>query len=178
MNVRRNPTPSPVRTGLPLIVPHYGDVEDKLAEAKEAAADALEDAEDALVQAEEFAAEGLGKITDVRMHRRALYMIGAPLIVYVGLTNDRFPMLGKLTALLGVFIGLRNYQAESQIEAAEVAAVDELSGYGRPPAYRGYRYHPHRDARRCFPAKWVNGKPRCPRGARLRMRGGRKVCCR
>ena len=179
MYVRRNSKPSLIRTGIPLIQPYYGAAEEQIAEIQAAASDAIEDATAAMERAEDVATEAVQTVTDNRMHRRAIYMVGAPIIIYVGLTSEKHPKLGKLAALFGMFIGLRNYRAESVDIGADAAELDlpDLSGYGRPPAYKGYRYHPNR-YQRCSPPKWRDGKPRCPRGSRLRVRRGRKVCCR
>lgn len=59
-------------------------------------------------------------------HRKAVYMIGAPLIVYVGLTNTKHKGLGLLSALAGLYIGVKNYQDEKDSQQAAAS----LGGYG------------------------------------------------
>jgi hypothetical protein len=50
-------------------------------------------------------------------HRKFLYMVGAPVIVYAGLTNKSNKTIGMLSALVGAYIGIKNYQDEQAEKA-------------------------------------------------------------
>ena len=60
-------------------------------------------------------------------HRKFLYMVGAPVIVYAGLTNKTNKTLGLLSALVGAYVGIKNYQDEQ----AEKAQLNNLGQFGR-----------------------------------------------
>jgi hypothetical protein len=51
-------------------------------------------------------------------HRKFLYMVGAPVIVYAGLTNKSNKTLGLLSALVGAYVGIKNYQDEQHSKMA------------------------------------------------------------
>jgi hypothetical protein len=48
-------------------------------------------------------------------HRKALYMVGAPVAVYTGMKQGG--LLGLATALFGAYVGVKNYQDEKADEA-------------------------------------------------------------
>ncbi len=47
-------------------------------------------------------------------HRQFLYMVGAPAVVVAGLTNRRYPILGLFAALVGAYVGMKNYQEHQE----------------------------------------------------------------
>ena len=170
---RRNPA-SLVRSGIPLISPYYGDAHDQIEQLEEAADEAIADAEEAIVYAEEQISEGVDVVSNIQTHRKMLYMVGAPIIIIAGLTNKERPLLGKLAAAFGLIVGLRNYKAHALDEGAMAAASEGLGyagGHFSKPSYIWAK-------RRCCPVKAHGGKHACPPGYRLRIRKGRKVCCR
>lgn len=165
MNVNRRNPASLSRPGIPLISPEFGSVEDEVMEIKEQAALALEDAELAMDRVESAIVEKVDVATSVQNHRKFLYMIGAPVLIYAGLTNKNRPTVGKIAALIGAFVGLRNYRAFSLDQGASAAAESDLAGFSR-------------EERRCVPPHRTQNGRRCPSGYRFRIRNGRKVCCR
>jgi hypothetical protein len=111
MNVNRRNPASLSRPGIPLISPEFGSVEDEVMEIKEQAELALEDAELAMDRVERAIVKKVDVATSVQNHRKFLYMLGAPVLIYAGLTNKNRPTVGKIAALIGAFVGLRNYRA-------------------------------------------------------------------
>lgn len=146
----------------------YG-AEEEASELAALEADAQDLLADIEVAGEEIA-EGISvAVAESRKHdehRQMLYMVGAPLIVYVGLTNTKHKGMGLLSALAGLYIGVKNYQ-EHQLEA-QADALESLSddgSYGRPVRRQG-----------CVPKKQSR---KCPRHLpKVRWNGSRFVCCR
>ena len=107
---------------------------DGVSDASADIADMESDLDQALMMAESAAmTAGAGVSSAVEEsrsyagHRKFLYMIGAPVIVYAGLTNKSNKTLGLLSALVGAYVGIKNYQDE-QAEKDQVG----LDGYGVP----------------------------------------------
>jgi hypothetical protein len=172
MNVNRRNPASLSRPGIPLISPEFGSVEDEVMEIKEQAELALEDAELAMDRVERAIVKKVDVATSVQNHRKFLYMLGAPVLIYAGLTNKNRPTVGKIAALIGAFVGLRNYRAFSLAEGASAAMEDDLAGLGRTSGIRPVLQSD------CIPPRRTQNGLRCHRGRRLRIRNGRKVCCR
>ena len=140
----------------------YGDSNEntELATLEADAADLAADLEMVAIEVSEGISEAVEQSRQYEEHRKLLYMVGAPLVVYVGLTNSKHKGLGLLSALVGAYVGIKNYQDEKDTGSA-------LGGYG---AYGAK----HRK-------KCVRKKPgrKCPPGYRLRNRAdGRVACCR
>lgn len=130
------------------------------------ASDMEADLQQALVVAEDAAmtagAEVSALVQESRSHaahRKFLYMVGAPVIVYAGLTNKSNKTLGLLSALVGVYVGVKNYQDEQDANAQ----VNNLGAYGVPGlpvispdtgARQGHthpHFHPHKGHRGLLP---------------------------
>jgi len=140
------------------------------------ASDMEADLQQALVVAEDAAmtagAEVSALVQESRSHaehRKFLYMVGAPVIVYAGLTNKSNKTLGLLSALVGAYVGIKNYQDEQ----AEKAQMNNLGAYGVPGTPI---IHPN-----CYDVS--PGVRGCPAGYVMKVnnagtRHAQTVCCR
>jgi len=156
----------------------YGESHDLEAEAAHDLAvveSSMDSALDTLEETGSEVAAGIASVVEESRqfaeHRKAIYMVGAPLIVYVGLTNTKHKGLGLISALAGLYLGVKNYQDEKDSEQAAAA----LGGYG----VAGSPFLSHLPPR--LRPKCVHRKPgrRCPRHLRLRYRAdGTALCCR
>ncbi len=99
-----------------------------LAELEADLQQAAAQAEVAVMSAGAEISEAVAETRKHAEHRKFLYMVGAPVIVYAGLTNRTNKTLGLLSALVGAYVGIKNYQDEQ----AEKAQLNNLGGYGVP----------------------------------------------
>ena len=128
---------------------------------KLAAANLAADLEMVATEASGDIYDAVGTSREYAAHRKLVYMVGAPLVIYVGLTNKKHKGLGLLSAAVGAYVGMKNYQESKDSEAAE------LGGYGSTISH-------------CV---GVQTNRRCPRGYRKRRVTGRYgrtrvSCCR
>ena len=115
-------------------LPYYGaehegasDLDTDLAELQSDLAVVADDAGEALSMAGGEIAAAVAETRQHKEHRKFLYMVGAPIVVYAGLTNKTNRTLGLLSALVGAYVGIKNYQDEQ----AEAARMSNLGRFGR-----------------------------------------------
>lgn len=88
------------------------DLDTDLAELQSDIAVAAEQVGEGLSEAGAEISAAVAESRKHEEHRKFLYMVGAPIVVYAGLTNKTNRTLGLLSALVGVYVGVKNYQDE------------------------------------------------------------------
>lgn len=94
----------------------FGSLEEAVTSVGQEADAVLDQAVHAIEEAGSGVVHAMHDVATRQRQRQAMFMVAAPLIVFSGLTNQRYKMVGFAAALAGALMGFRSYNEYQNVE--------------------------------------------------------------